>query len=171
MRSSKGMRWTVLLTALAATVLAIFYPAEEYQELPVVEANLRKPVVLAASLTVTPAQTTRVWYASSENPFAPRLWEPPAPAAAPVDTRQVQQVDIAQAAVEQPPPPLPYKFLGQMQNGGERIFYLGRDEQVLLARKGDVLESSYKVIEASDARIEFESIQSGIKQSLQIPVQ
>lgn len=58
-----------------------------------------------------------------------------------------------------------------MQNDGEQILYLGRSDQVLLARKGDVLESSYKVVEVSSTQVEFESVQSGIRQALPIPAQ
>jgi len=48
---------------------------------------------------------------------------------------------------------------------------LGRGEEVLLAHQNDVLEGSYKVVAVNDSMIEFESVQSGIRQTLPIPVQ
>ena len=58
-----------------------------------------------------------------------------------------------------------------MQDGANQFLYLGRGDQVLLAHQGDVLDGSYKVVAVSDGIIEFESVQSGLKQSLPIPVQ
>lgn len=159
------------MTALAGTIGAIFYPVEEEFTEQVMPAFFAlKAVKTVAAVQAKPELANPLWVASDENPFAPRLWEAPPPVAA-VETREVKAVDIPEAPVEQPPPPLPYKFLGQMQNEGEQILYLGRGDQVLLAKKGDVLESSYKVVEISDVQIEFESVQLGIRQSLPIPAQ
>lgn len=164
-------RWAVLVAALAATIGAILYPVEEeFTEQPVISSFVAQPVMAVASMQTKAALTHPLWIASDENPFAPRLWEPP-PQPVPTEMREVKTVEIEQAPEEQPPPPLPYKFLGQMQNDGERILYLGRGDQVLLAKKGDVVENSYKVVEISDVQVEFESVQLGIRQSLPIPAQ
>ncbi|MGG7607179.1 hypothetical protein [Massilia sp. BKSP1R2A-1] len=171
MNSPARRRWAVILTALAATVAAIFYPVDEaFPEQARANAPAPKTVAPSALVNVNETPANTPWIASDENPFAPRAWEPPSPPPS-AQTREVQTVEIAQAPAEQPPPPLPYTFLGQMQNDGEQILYLGRSDQVLLARKGDVLESSYKVVEVSSTQVEFESVQSGIRQALPIPAQ
>lgn len=167
------IRWAVLLSALAATVVAVFYPVDEQFEHPM-PVTARPGPNPAVKLVVAPAskdQPRAAWIASDENPFGPRVWEAPPPV---VDSaRAVQPVELAQAAPEPeaPPPPLPYRFLGQMQDGGNRIIYLGRGEEVLLAHQNDVLEGSYKVVAVNDSMIEFESVQSGIRQTLPIPAQ
>jgi hypothetical protein len=164
------IRWVVLLSALAATIVAIFYPTDEPFQARPSRPSVAKPVARAAFVTIVKTPGRPVWVASDENPFASRVWEAPPPPVA-ESPRAVQLVDTTQPAAEQPPPPLPYRFLGQMQDGGERVLYLGHGEQVLLARQGDVLESTYKVVAVNDGMIEFESVQSGARQTLPIPAQ
>lgn len=160
----------VLLSALGATIAATIYPVNELPE--PAEALVRKtgPVGRVVMDAQADKRTRGVWLASDENPFAPRSWDAPQ---APVEAaRAVQTVELAPSApVPESPPPLPYRFLGQMQDGSDRIFYLGHGEQVLLARQGEVLEGSYKVVAVGDGAIEFESVQSGLRQSLPIPAQ
>lgn len=170
MSSPRALRWMVLLSALGATIAAIIYPVDGTGEQVVIEAMAPRPAVVRASLAMPVAAASPAWQAADDNPFAPRIWAA-SPVAAPADVRHVEAVELPQAPAEQPPPPLPYTFLGQMQNDGERILYLGRGEQVLLAHKGDLLDNNYKVLDVTDALIEFEIIQSGIRQSLPIPAQ
>jgi hypothetical protein len=171
MNKRNSVRWTVLLSALGMTVGAIFYPVDEPAEPNMLKLPSSGAVVSKVSAKVEEERGRPAWIASDENPFAARMWEAPPPPLEAV--RAVQPVELAPAepAQEVPPPPLPYRFLGQMQDGPNRIFYLGHGEQVFLARQGEVLESSYKVVAVSDSAIEFESIQSGIKQTLPIPAQ
>ncbi|MET0264258.1 MAG: hypothetical protein ABW202_01470 [Duganella sp.] len=103
------------------------------------------------------------------DPFAGKGWQPEPvvvpqvaipPAAAPVAA-----IDLAPA----PPPPLPFKFVGQMTDGSDRVVYLSNGDQVVIARQGDVLDGGYKVVAISPAHIEFELVSSGFKQPLAIP--
>ncbi len=167
------IRWVVLFSALVATVVAMFYPVDEQFEppAPVTPRPGPDPAVKLVAALASTDQPRPVWIASDDNPFGPRVWDAPPPA---VDSaRAVQPVELAQAAPapEAPPPPLPYRFLGQMQDGGNRIIYLGRGEEVVLAHQNDVLEGSYKVVAVDDSTIEFESVQSGVRQTLPIPAQ
>jgi hypothetical protein len=167
------IRWAVLLSALTATVVAMFYPVDEPFEhpMPVTPRLGPDPAVRLVAAPASKDQPRPAWIASDENPFGPRVWEAPLPAVE--SARAVQPVELAQAAPppEAPPPPLPYRFLGQMQDGGNRIIYLGRGEEVLLAHQNDVLEGSYRVVAVNDSMIEFEAVQSGIRQTLPIPAQ
>lgn len=166
------IRWAVLLSALAATVVATFYPVDEHFERPA-PVTPRSGLPPAVKLVAAPAskdQPRPAWIASDDNPFGPRIWDAPPPAVE--SARAVQPLELAQAApAPEAPPPLPYRFLGQMQDGGTRIIYLGRGEEVVLAHQNDVLEGSYKVVAVNDSMIEFESVQSGVRQTLPIPAQ
>jgi hypothetical protein len=71
-------------------------------------------------------------------------------------------------AVPAGPPPLPYKFIGQMDTGTETMIYLGRGEQVHLAKVGDVLDGTYKVVNLTKTQIEFELLASSERQTLSI---
>jgi hypothetical protein len=174
MDKHKKLRWTILLTALTGTIGAIFYPVDEpvamWTPPPVPKTA---PSIRKISAAVLQDQTRPIWIANDDDPFAPRVWEAAPPPSEP--TRTIQQVELTPAASEPapppPPPPLPYRFLGQMQDGADRIFYLGHGEQVLLARQGEVLEGTYKVVAVNADMLEFESIQSGIRQTLPIPTQ
>ncbi|WP_374581723.1 hypothetical protein [Pseudoduganella sp.] len=162
-------RWTLLLLALAATVAAVAFPAAEDENLVEVVIPASRTRQSVSQTAAPPAASPEIaWVASDEDPFAERGWQAPPPppepskqpvAAAPVDT------------TPPPPPPLPYKFVGQMNNGNERTVYLARGDQVVLAQQGDVLDGSYKVAVIRPSVIEFESVSSGLKQTLAIPAQ
>jgi hypothetical protein len=168
MHKAAKLRWTVLLSALAATFIAIAYPVEDVavpvQNMSLVEPSNAPPEVAAAAALTAP----RVWIATDENPFAARAWDAPPPVIqAPPTAAAPEQV----LPVTQQTSPLPYRFLGRMQDGDDKLVYLGRGEQVLLAHQGDVLDGAYKVVSLEDSQIEFESIQGGMRQTLPIPAQ
>lgn len=169
MDSSKVKRWSILGTALLATLAAIAYPVEDEVQL----APMPQPVAAqGAEQKAGQAEESGAidWVASDVDPFAARGWQAPPPPPPPEQARVIQAVEAGPAAPP-PPPALPYKFIGQMNDGTDRILYLGRGEQVQLARQGDVLDGTYKVLSVSATQIEFELISSGLKQWLAIPAQ
>ncbi|MGZ5198325.1 MAG: hypothetical protein ACXWC4_01010 [Telluria sp.] len=107
--------------------------------------------------------------ASDDDPFAPRGWVP----APPPEITQLPKAGSTPLIETPPPPPpvLPFKVLGQMVDGADQVVYLKNGEQVLLARSGDVLEGAYRVVTVSPTQIEFESIASGLRQSLPLSSQ
>lgn len=170
MDKAARIRWAVLLCALVATVAAIVYPDDKRIERPGF-----RPAKAKASTPNVPApredeRGRKIWIASDEDPFAPRAWvlpPPPAPPSqSPVSFAQAPAAPMVVAEQQ-----LPYRFLGQMQDGDTRVLYLGHGEQVVLAHLGDVLEGSYKVVAIGDSQVEFESVQSGNRQTLPIPAQ
>jgi len=157
-----------LLSMLGATVIAVFYPLDDTPVLiePMTLASAPRARIAVPSPTNVTGR--RPWLASDENPFAPQTWEAPAPV---TEVERPPPVEAPAMPAPPPPPPFPYRFLGQMHDGSVRIFYLGDGEQVLLARQGEVLGGSYKLVTADESAIEFESVQSGTRHSLQIPAQ
>jgi hypothetical protein len=162
-------RWIVLFAALAATLAAIAYPVEDEVQM----APVSKPVLAPAAVIKHPEEVLSAgaidWVASDVDPFASHGWQAPPPAPPPEQARVVQAV--VAAPVEPPPPPFPYQFIGQMNDGSDRVVYLGRGDQVQLARQGDVLDGTYKVVSVTQTQIEFELMSSGLKQWLAIPAQ
>lgn len=171
MFKSQRWRWGLLLSALAATIAAIMVPEDE----PVIVVQPPQPK-RAVSLSPVAAQAVpvqelaREWLASDDNPFAPRGWIAPPPAPPPVQPRTVAPVVLTETTPP-PPAPLPFRFLGSMSDGDDRVIYLGQGEQLLTAREGDVLEGRYKVARISAAHIEFEDTTSGLRQGLPLPAQ
>lgn len=168
MDKAARIRWSILLSALAATIVATFYPIE--QDAP----SVAKPVTTAtrkadsATAIGTPA-ARGVWEPLLADPFAPRHWgAPPAPVApvvAPPPAPVVAEAPAAPAG----PPPLPFEFVGQMNDSSDKVVYLSRGESALIARVGEVLEGSYKVLDITPLQIEFEHLPTGQKQALAFP--
>lgn len=162
-----SIRWMGLLSALGLTLAAVFYPTEAEDPLSIAVVGATRPA-LASVTSKVPRSEQAMWINSDVNPFAPRGWQQP-PVVIDATSESVQPAQ-SQVEAPSPPPPLPYKFLGEMIDGSDRVIYLGRGDQVLLARVGEVLENSYKVVGIGASRIDFESLPSGLKQSLTIPV-
>lgn len=162
-------RWAFLLSALAATVIAIAYPVKEEGELVEVAASVSRPAPAAKTESLRSDVWQLEWIASDEDPFAAKGWQVPPPASEPA--KQTLAAPVVTPEAPPPPSPLPYKFVGQMNDGAQRVVYLSRGEQVLLAHQGDLLDGSYKVLAIGSAQIEFEAVSSGFRQTLPIPVQ
>jgi len=158
-----------LLTALIATIAAIIYPTDEGSDVVgYVQPIREKSAVVDKNLTTQPATSVDKWLANDEDPFAPRSWQAAAPE--PDAARAIVPL-VAEAAPPPPALPLPYAFVGQMADGSNRVVYLNRGEQLLLARTGEVLEGTYKVVQITASQIEFETVATGLRQVLPIPVQ
>lgn len=166
---SARQRWLVLISVLVLTVAAAVYPTEN----PVVNEPPARRSLTGSVPAVAPVPTAAVeleWVAADENPFAPRNWVA-APVAPVEQPRPVLPVMTAEVAAVAPPQPLPFKFVGQMTDGGNRVVYLSLNGQLVVARDGDLLEGGYKVFEITPTQIGFESTSTGTRQSLSIPAQ
>lgn len=168
MDKAARIRWSILLTALGATLVAMFLPVASPALAPVANAHAPAPKA-PISVAVAPASAVNgVWEPLLDDPFAPRHWEAPAQSApAPV---VVAPPPVAEVVVAPPgPPPLPFQFVGQMNDSADQVVYLARGEQALLARKGETLEGTYKVLAITPVQIEFEHLPTGQKQALVFP--
>lgn len=166
MDKARKRRWVILLSALAGTIGAIVYPTDETMETAPANIMATRPVSAETKKEAQIAADSS-WIATDLDPFASKGWVAAPVAPAPLKVNSIPQSDPEPPPI--PPPPLPYQFVGQMNNGADRVVYLGRGDQVVLARVGDILESSYKVVTISATHIDFESLSSGLKQSLPIP--
>ena len=164
------LRWTILLAALAATVGAIWMPVGEGGVAAASAPASRRPAIHLQALVESDAEmhTDDDGLAGGDDPFAPRGWQQPAPPApAPV----VPAGPVAVASVDLTPqaPVLPFRFVGSMNDNAEQLVYLARGEQALVARTGDVLEGTYRVLAITQGQIEFEYIPTGVKQTMALP--
>lgn len=162
-------RWAILLTALGITIAAIVYPVEKADTAVVAAASSRassppKNLPVAAENDYARPELED---ADLVDPFAPRGWQAPPPPPPPVAAQQ------AAAPIAPPapagPPPVPYKFMGRLNDGGVEIIYLSRGEQTLIARNGETLDGIYKVVGMDRQHIEFEYLPTGDKQTLPLP--
>ena len=56
-----------------------------------------------------------------------------------------------------------------MNDGDDQVIYLARGETALIARSGELLENTYKVVSINASQIEFEHLPTGQKQALPLP--
>lgn len=174
---TKVVRWTVLLTMLAGATTLVLLP--EGNDAGTALAPL-KIAAGRAGASRAPATVSSASMAIQEkavepdlamrDPFAPRGWLASSAPVVPVAPPPAEPAPMP--VVQEPvgPPPLPYKFMGKMDDGGSQVFYLSRGNETFVVHAGDTLESAYKVLTVDARRIEFEHIPTSTRQVLDIPV-
>lgn len=116
-------------------------------------ASARDPKAALAALDTGLIAERNAAPQAAADAFAVRDWTPPPPPAPP------QQ---AAAPAEPPPPPqappLPFKYLGRLEESPERtVWYLGQGERLLVVSTGDVIDKTYRVegFEAGQLRFTY----------------
>jgi hypothetical protein len=169
--NSALLRKVVLGLGLLGAVYASFFMPEEvhsYQSAPVSEVQQRPLVSVTAPFVAGMPEDDAD--EPSKDPFAPRNWLPPAPPPEPVKSGPPSR-EVAAVVLPPGPPALPFKFAGRMNDGDDQVIYLARGETALIARQGDVLENTYKIVSINASQIELEHLPTGQKQALALPEQ
>lgn len=78
---------------------------------------------------------------AAANLFKARSWLPPPPPLPPPPAPKA--------------PPLPFTYLGQMEDGGSIALFLGRAQNTLIVRAGDLIDGVYRVEEIVPTRATF----------------
>ncbi len=148
--------------ALALTVAAIYYPVEADDG---VAAVSKKKTGAAPNTRAMPAalEAAASMPEVDMDPFAPRGWQAPPP---PPPQQAVVATQPSAPPIPTGPPPLPFRFVGRMNDEGQQVVYLSRGDQALVARDGETLEGTYKVLGIEPRRIQFEYLPTGEKQEL-----
>jgi len=168
-RASRA-RWVVLLSALGGTLGAIFYPVDKDDARPVAYHPMARAKVRHAIAALPEVADTEDIDDGDPDPFAPRGWQPLLPSPQPSEPpKQVVAVMPVQPTAPSGPPPLPFRFVGSLTDGADRVVYLGRGQQALAAHVGDVLDNSYKVVSIGSSQMEIEYLPTGQKQDLVFP--
>lgn len=90
--------------------------------------------------------------------------EPPPKPVAPVVT---QQASAPQAYVPPPPPPINLVFYGfATPAGGAKRVFLAKNEDVFIAKEGDIVDRRYKVVRISPNAVEILDVLSNNRQSI-----
>lgn len=145
-------RWLLLIPVLLAVIAGIAWwltagPPSGSSGQPPPAASRPPPPTAGPAAPETPT-------AAAEAPdiFALRNWEPPeAPIAAAPATPE--------AAAPAPPPeapPLPFRYLGKVEEPGQAtVVFLARDNQVLAVRPGENIDSAYRVVRLKKDEVFF----------------
>lgn len=90
----------------------------------------------------------------TEDLFPPRSWRPPPPPPA-----------------KPPPPsapPLPFQYMGKLEEGGQTLVFLSQQQRTLAVRQGETVDGVYRVDRISPESIVFVYLPLKQKQSLQL---
>ena len=161
------LRWIVLSSLLAMTIVGAVYPVDE-------TPSLRPPRPPHATRVAPVEQATAPLVADNGqadvDPFAPRGWQAlPTPTLAPAAAPVSEFVGPLQPPPPPGPPPLPFQYMGRLTDGGAPVVYLSHGDQALIARNGETLEGTFKVVDISALQIEFLHLPTGQKQSMSLP--
>lgn len=174
MARKSGHRMAILLVLAAATGCLSYYSTREPAEAMPLHRRTQAqsaPVPVQVPLATSEVDAaTPVEGEEEVDPFAPHSWQAPPP---------VQEAPKALVEVAAPPapvvpvgpPPLPYKFMGRMNDesdANKQMVYLSKGEQVTVVQGGETLDDTYKVLNVETDHIEFEHIPTGEKQILSI---
>lgn len=98
-----------------------------------------------------------------QDPFTTKSWFTPPPAPAPDIVKR-------QAAPAEPSaPPLPYTYLGQMEDEtGHMTVYLAQGSRAINAMAGDTLDGTYHLDAVTENTVDMTYLPLKIKQTLQI---
>jgi hypothetical protein len=166
--ASPAVRWTILSSLLAATLVGVFYPVDQSPAERSARAQRpSKAAILSEAATLPAGQSEE---RANVDPFAPRGWQ-----AQPIVAPAVVVVPVPEfvGPMQPPPPPrapaLPFQYMGRFTDGGPTVVYLSRGDQTVIARAGESFESIYKILEITPVKIDFLHVPTGEKQSLNIP--
>jgi hypothetical protein len=164
-------RHLVLAAALAATLAAVFWPAQEPEDIAMVE-----PVRRAASSGGAERPT------GSGGPAAPLVAHADQELAAPrFEPEMAANLFPEQTWVPPPPPPpkpppppppapppLPFKSLGRWIEAGNEVVFLTHGSGVLRIRGGEVLPGGWRVDEIAKTKVVFTYQPLNMQQTLGI---
>ena len=155
MKLTAKQRWSGLGVALAAAGgLAVFGNDDTLTSAAASAPRLTADTVLKEPIDMTKI-TRDAPAADGIDLFASKSWYmPPAP--------------IAVAPAKPTAPPLPFAYLGQMEDKQGRKVFLVRDDQLIIAKPGEQLDKKYQLETVSAERLTFMYLPLGERQTLAI---
>jgi len=148
-----SLRQRIALLLLAAAALVALAGVDPAREAPVASVAARtdpapRPVEHGAAAGVVGLDAPGRAFQAQPLPeapdaFQPRSWQPPAPP------------PKSAPAAKPVAPPLPFAYLGRIEEDGATTIYLRRGEDVVLAQPHKAIDSTYRLDEVSANRLVF----------------
>lgn len=152
---SGGLRKILLYGALAATLAAVWWSSrlpqnESEDHRAAVHARRNRPLHPHAATQTTgnaPGANLSRLSAAQVDAFAPRDWTPPPP----------PPPKPAPPPLPPPPmaPPLPYHYLGKLQESGHLVVFLDSNSRPIAVKGGEVLDGQWRVDEITPRMVRF----------------
>jgi hypothetical protein len=129
----------------------------------------KKPVEIKEEIELDPEKLIRPKReGDARDLFAGRSWVPSPPPAPPV------AVAAPVRKPEPPPPPaappLPFRYVGRLDDGERTVVFLRRDQKALGVTAGTRVDDAYRVESISESAVEFVYLPLGTKQVLDLPL-
>lgn len=154
--------------AIAAAVALREQPAEEETI-----AEVAKPRAQARNKEIAPPHRLplellgpREYAEPDGGAFRSESWKPPAPP--PPVQRSTAQPGTQSAPPAPSAPPLPFAYLGRIEDDGATLVFLSQQDRNYVAKTGDVLEGVYRLEEVNQREVIFTYLPLNAKQSLPI---
>jgi hypothetical protein len=96
--------------------------------------------------------------------FAARSWKP-APTLASVNEQAVNVVPVVQVPTA---PPLPFQFIGRLDDRSDLQVFLQNGEKIYVVRKGDVIDETWKIERISDKELSLVYLPLHLSQTLSV---
>jgi len=144
---------TLLVGLSAAATPAVAQPQKREKPAGAVEIDLAKLV-----------RTKRA--APQRDPFGPRSFAPPAPAANP---KVIAGHQPAPAPQKPAVPPLPFAYLGKVTQGSHTEVYILRGEELIAVAPGQNIDAQYRVEAVTETAIRFTYLPLKAEQTLAVP--
>jgi hypothetical protein len=96
--------------------------------------------------------------------FAARSWKP-APTLASVTESAVNVAPVVQVPTA---PPLPFQFIGRMDDRSDLQVFLQNGEKIYVVRKGDVIDETWKIERISDMELSLVYLPLHLSQTLSV---
>jgi hypothetical protein len=156
-----AQRWAAYAAAGAATLAAMagLEPAADEATATVLPAPRRgEPPRAAEPATVLPPLRARVAVAPLADPFAAQ--------AAVVPVQRPITSGAAPAAAAPAAPPLPFSYLGQWTENGQRAVFLQRDGRTYAVRSPGPLDAEYAVLSIDERQLTLRYLPLGTQAAL-----
>ena len=180
--ASENIRKLILWGALAATLLAVVWVEDEYeQDAETAEAieptrhsrsGARVDKLISESLPIEQLGK-RKFSAEADDIFTITTWESKRSTANGTASGLISQQLKASASPPPPAPtpvapPLQFKYLGRITEGQETHIFLGQADKNHVAKVGARIEDQYRIDRIMDDSIELTYLPLGIRQTLLI---
>lgn len=96
--------------------------------------------------------------------FAARSWKP-APTLASVTEQPVNLTPVVQAPSV---PPMPFQFIGKLNDRSDLQVFLQNGEKIYVVRKGDVIDETWRIERISDVELSFVYLPLHMSQTLSV---
>ncbi|OPK11265.1 hypothetical protein [Pseudomonas sp. VI4.1] len=168
MNTKRAVGWVAFFgVAAALTWVPDYFMPSEQVEVSVVAASTSgtgktRGALPAASAAKKPAAVKDLTPAGDL--FAARSWK-----AAPTLASVTEQPVIVTPVVQAPSaPPMPFQFIGRLDDRSDLQVFLQNGEKIYVVRKGDVIDETWRIEGISDVELSFIYLPLHLSQTLSV---